>query len=230
MLKAAKLKASPRSELGTRASKACRKAGQLPAVLYGHKAETCALLVDARELGLVLKQGARFLELQLPDRVEQAVIKELQHDPISSTVIHVDFARVSMDEVVTVKVPLKLKGHSVGVLHGGALEQHLAEITVKCLPVAIPKFIEADISNLEIGAILHVSAIKAPEGIVVAENPEHVVVTIHEPRKEEVVEVAAAAAPGPAEPEVITAKKEAEKPEEEETAAKKKKSEKGEKS
>lgn len=230
MLKVARLNASPRDTLGTKAAKASRKAGKLPAVLYGHKAATCSLLIDAKELGLVLKQGARVLELQLPDRVEQAVIKELQHDPISSRVIHVDFARVSMDEVVTVKVPVKLKGHCVGVLHGGALEQHLTEITVKCMPIAIPNFIEAEISSLEIGAILHVSALKTPEGVTIAENPEHIVVTIHEPRKEEVVEAAAAAAvPGPTEPEVITAKKEEETPAEEETSGKKKKAEKGEK-
>lgn len=224
MLNVTKLKAIPRDRLGTKAARACRKKGQLPAILYGHKAATCPLLIDAKELALVLKQGARVLELQLPDRVEPAVIKELQHDPISTGVIHVDFERISMDEIVTVKVPLKLKGHSVGVMHGGTLEQHLTEITVKCLPVAIPPFIEADISSLDIGSILHVNAIKPPAGVVIVEDPTHIVVTVHEPRKAEAVEAAAVvAAPGPTEPEVITAKKEEKESEEEETVAKKKK-------
>ncbi|MDQ7779952.1 MAG: 50S ribosomal protein L25 [Planctomycetota bacterium] len=211
MMKTASLKAGIRDKVGTNTARQWRKQGKLPAVLYGHKAAVCALTVDAVEFGLIIKKGSRFVELQLPDRVEQAVIKSLQHDPVSNTLIHVDFARVAMDEVIVVKVPVKLKGHCKGVMHGGALEQHLAEMAVKCLPAAIPGFVEVDITDLEIGSILHVSAVKAPEGSTIAEDPTRVVITVHEPRQEEVVEAAAAAAvPGPTEPEVITAKKEKE--------------------
>jgi large subunit ribosomal protein L25 len=130
------------------------------------------------------------------------MIKEVQINPVSRKMTHIDFVRVVMDEVVRVVVPVHLKGTSIGVkTSGGIVDFQVRELHVECLPNAIPDSFDIDISSLDIHHFLRISDLPIPEGVKVLDDPDRVVVTIALARAEETPEVAAAAET--AEPEVI---------------------------
>jgi large subunit ribosomal protein L25 len=209
------LKADVRGEKGSSASRRIRNKGSLPAVLYGHKEESIALTVDHREVETMLKHGTLLVELDIDGKAEQALIKAIQHDHAGYGMLHVDFERVSMDELVTVTVALDFHGTPAGATHGGIVEYQLTEITVECLPMDIPEVIRVDIAHLEIGDSIHARDVVPPEGVKVARDPEDMVVAVAAPRgvEEEAEEEAEKA--GITEPEVIGAKKEQEEKAEE---------------
>jgi large subunit ribosomal protein L25 len=126
--------------------------------------------------------------------------REIQRDHIKGRFMHVDFLVVSRDQVISVSVPVRLIGESVGVKAGGVLEHHLWEVQVECLPTNVPEAIEADVTELEIGMSLKVSDLSAPEGVTITSNPDDSVVAAQQPqaRVELEEEAAAEAAEGEA--------------------------------
>jgi len=149
--------------------------------------------------------------LKLDGKEYDVLVKDIQIDPLTDEVIHVDLLELERGKAITVEVPIVLVGKEVckGVKMGGILEQHLWSIEVECLPRNIPDVIEVDISELELGDSLHVEDLKLPEGIKVLEDPETTVVVIAEP-VEEVVEEAA---PEITEPEIASKRKKEEEEE-----------------
>lgn len=220
------LAAKERKDLGKQEVKRLRKRGIIPAVVYGRNIESKPIEINRDDFIKVLHTSAGenvIVKLDiLKDTREgsakkenvNAIIKEIQHEPVTEDVLHVDFAKVSLTEDIVVKVPIKTKGESIGVTRDkGILEVLLWEFEIKCLPTNIPEEIDVHIDNLEIGDTVHVRDINFPEGVKCLNDPEQTVISIAPPREieeeeieeEEIIE----------EPEVIREKEK--KEEEEET-------------
>lgn len=204
------LSGTRRGDIGKGAARKARAAGRIPGVLYGHGQEPVALSVSAREFELaVRKQGGNpIIGLALDGGEHTALIRDVQYDPLTHDIIHLDFLRISLTEAIEVEVPIRLVGLPVGVKDGGGiLEPILRELKVRCLPTAIPPAVEVDVTALNIGDSVHVSGITLAE-VTILTDPEVTVATVVPPTvqvEEKPAEEAAAAAEGAeaAEPEVI---------------------------
>jgi large subunit ribosomal protein L25 len=180
-----KLVAEKREGSGKGVARKLRAAGRVPAVLYGHGMDPISLSVDSRELIHVFHTGAGtnvLVDLLVDGDDHLAMAREIQRDHIRGRFVHVDFLVVSRDEVISVSVPVRLVGESVGVKAGGVLEHHLWEVQVECLPTDVPEAIEADVTELEIGMSLKVSDLSAPEGVTITSNPDDSVVAAQQPQ------------------------------------------------
>lgn len=184
-----------------------RREGWIPAVIYGGNAEPRNVTVNHHEVELFLR-GARhsnaILNLALEDGAgqEQTIMREIQRHPVTSRVVHIDFQRVDLEQEVEVEVAIHAVGSDpAGVKDGGILEHVQRTVAVRCKPLNLPKFLEADLSNLDLNESFHVSELTLPEGVTVVDEPDTPLFTILPPKGE-------AAAPGAAEPEVIAKKKE----------------------
>jgi large subunit ribosomal protein L25 len=197
------IEVQPREETGKNANRRSRARGKIPAVVYGGGRESVSIEVDRKTLVDTMKghggENPIFL-LKLGDKERHAMIRNLQVDPVSRQVIHIDFQRVLMDQKVKVAVPVELVGTAVGVkVEGGLLDFVTREVHVECLPGDIPKHLEADVTSLHIGQHVEVRNLKVPEGVLVLDEPEKVIASIGHHGKLEAVEAAEATA----EPEVI---------------------------
>jgi large subunit ribosomal protein L25 len=213
MAEAVTLKTEPRKGKGTRDAVRQRKTGRIPAIVYGHKETPASVTVSRDELATALRQHARTVQLQVDGKSETALIQQVQHDHLGSTILHVDFRRVSADERVRTMVEIELRGNAPGATGGGVLDQPLHKIHIECPAMAIPESIRVKIDSLLLGQAIHVKELELPPGVKALDDPDLVVVQV-KTQQVVVVEPVAGAEPGVNEPEVITKKKE--KPEEEE--------------
>src|SRR5438270_8508974 len=156
MAESMKFVTQPRDGRGTRAARRLRKHGLVPAVLYGHKEATVAVALPAEELEKAVRHGARVVDLQTDGNVQKALIKELQWDHLGKELLHVDFARVAIDERIEITVPIELRGTAPGVNAGGVLDQPLHELSVECLAIRIPDSIRVSIQDLQVDGVIHV--------------------------------------------------------------------------
>jgi large subunit ribosomal protein L25 len=166
--------------------------------------EPISLSVDSRELLHVFHTGAGtnvLVDLVVDGDAHLAMAREVQRDHIKGKFVHVDFLAVSRDQRITISVPVRVVGDSVGVKAGGVLEHHLWELQVECLPTGVPEAIEADVSALEIGSSLRVADLVAPEGVTVLTAPEESVVAVQQPQARVELEAEAAEAAEAAEGE-----------------------------
>jgi len=187
-----KLTAQRRAESGKGPARRARAAGRVPAVLYGHGMDPVHLSVDAREFGHALRTGAGsnvLIELTVGRAKHLALPKEIQRHPVRGSFVHVDFLAVRRGETVQVRVPVHLVGEAPGVREGGIADQDLHQVTVEAEVTAVPTAIEADVSGLEIGDVLRVADLKAPEGATIIDDVEASVVSIVAPTVEEEPEV-----------------------------------------
>lgn len=150
-------------------AKRLRRAGRIPAVIYGKGSEPVALSIDPAALRTALKTPHKFntvITVKIDDGQERRVlIKDYQQHPLERNVIHVDFAEVRLDQPVTVEVPVVLFGKSEGVVAGGMLTQVRRTTTLSCLPLAIPEKIDHDITTLKINQTVHESDLVLGEGM-----------------------------------------------------------------
>ena len=207
--------AKQRKELGSRANKRLRDAGLLPGVIYGHKQDVLPVTLPRKEVSTHLHHGAHLFSLSLDGHKETVLVKEVQYDHLGIELLHIDFARVDLNERVTITVPLELKGTPKGEADGGVLQQLIADLEIECLVTDIPDAIRQNVSDLGLNSVLHVKDLQLPPNVKAIPDGELIVATVRE-----VVEQAATpAAEGAAEPEVIG--KKAEEPAEGAAAAKK---------
>ena len=208
----ATLSATLRSESGKGAARALRRAGSVPAVIYGHKREPMSLAVPTRELERLLDRVSAettVVELSIDGKVSRTLIREIQKHPFKKQLVHVDFQELVAGELITVNVPLVLVGVSVGVRSfGGILDQTMRELEVEVDPASIPNHIDVDVSALGVGDSIHVSDLKLPAGVTVLTDADASVVVVAAPKVNATDAAAdAAAASAAAEPEVLRAKK-----------------------
>jgi large subunit ribosomal protein L25 len=212
-----------RDATGKGAARRLRRTGVVPAILYG--GDTPQPLVLDPKVVLRLIHGhagtTQLLTLRFDGEAgaptRMAVLRDLQFDPVSERLLHVDLQEVSADKPVTVRVAVHPVGEAVGVRETkGILNLVLHELEVSCLPGQIPERIDADVSRLAIGDVLTVGELAAPEGVRILNDRGQAVATVSPPMAEEVAAPPAAAA-ATVEPEVLTERK----PKEEETEEKK---------
>ena len=224
MAEAVILTAQERTQQGTHNARRQRRGGQIPAVLYGHKEATIPLTLSRDELYKAIRQGARLVDVKQGEKMEKALIREVQWDPIGHDILHVDFARVSIDERIEVDVRVELRGTAPGVTGGGVLNQPLHTLKIECLAIAIPDSIRVSIAELQLDHTIQVKALTLPDGVKVLNDPEAIVVQCVQKIIEEVAPALPGAAPvaESAEPELIGRKKPEEGEEEEPEKEKKK--------
>ncbi len=177
--------------------KQLRKEGIIPAILYGGHKEPTPLQVLKNEfvhflhaihgektlINLLIKKDGK-------EKSELAIIKDMQLDPLTDEIIHIDFQRISLKEKITAEVPVIYVGEPEGVKKGGVLEHILRSIEVEALPEDLPEHIEVDVSSLDIGDSFHVGDISLPEKIKILTPLEETIFTVLAPKvTEEIVEV-----------------------------------------
>ena len=200
--------ASPRERLGTRYSQRLRKIGKLPGVIYGHKANPVPIVVDEKETLIVLRDGAHVVNVAIEGhQPETCLVKDLQFGYLGDNVIHIDFARVDLNEEVEVLVHLKFVGVPESSKKPGSILTHpMTELEVVCRVSDIPDEIRIDLSKME--DVFTVGEIQLPSNVKTKVPAGHIVAQVSFVAEEvaptpEAGEVAAA----PTEPEVITEKK-----------------------
>lgn len=189
-----------RKELGTGQVRRLRRAGQTPAILYGHGEQNVNLAIPTAEVDAALRHGRKLVELQGGVR-EKALIRAVQWDCYGSEVLHIDLTRVSEQERVQVTVSLELKGEAPGAKQGGIVDHHLFDVEIECPAGEIPDKLVASIRNLQLGQSLVLADVPLPPHVTLLTPSDSLVVSCAaQIPTAEAEEVAAA---GPDEPEVI---------------------------
>lgn len=187
-MKQIKLNVHARSETGRGPAKRLRAQGNVPATLYGRHSEPVCLSVDGSEVGRLLKEtagAAALIELAQEGQKEAklSVVQEVQRDPTSGKILHIDFHEVSAKEEMETHVNIHLIGESFGVKNqNGVVDFVTHTIDVRCLPKNLPSFIEVDISGLNVAESLHVKQLPQYEGVTYLADPEHVIASCTEQR------------------------------------------------
>jgi large subunit ribosomal protein L25 len=199
-----------RGDLGKNESRRLRSQGQIPAIVYGARKEPVPVVVDPKKILEIIRSESgvnTIFQLNLAEKEARrhVMIKEYQVDPVKGNLIHADFVRIQMDEVIEVEVPVQVSGEAAGVkLDGGILEHVTRLVRVSCLPGDIPEHITIDVTPLKIGDALRVSDLPTSDRYRILTETDQTLVVVSPPAKEETVVAAAEAAPAaPAEPEVI---------------------------
>ena len=203
------LDATRRDRLGSRYTKRLRASGRLPAVIYGHGAAPASVSLDERETLAALRHGSHVLNVRLDGAAETCLIKDLQFGYLGDNVIHLDLARVNLDEVVTVKVSLHFTGSPEAAKKAGNIVTNdLQELLISCKVRDIPEDVRIDLSMVMKGEVLTVGELKLPAGVTAATNADAIVCRVTQVAEEEATGEAAAPAEGAA-PEVTGEKKDA---------------------
>lgn len=201
------LDVSVRELKGSKKSRALRRAGKIPAIVYGHGMEPVSLEVQKRNLYTTMhtKSGSNVIvNLQLAGvslKESTCLIKDVQYNPVTDEIAHVDFTVISMTEKIQVDVPLEIQNseEAPGVKEGGVLDVMHHTIKIECLPTQIPETIVVDAKGLKINDLVHAGELKLPAGVVCLLNADEVVCGVHAVKEEKpaeaVVEEGAAAEP-----------------------------------
>jgi large subunit ribosomal protein L25 len=202
----------PRDGIGKGAAKRLRRAGRVPAILYGGASPVNVAVAPRDILRLIHGQegSTQLLKVSFAESSDSrmAIIRDLQFDPVSEDLIHVDLQEVAMDRPIQVSVAIHHVGDAIGVRENqGILEMILREVQVSCLPGNIPGVLEADVTGLHINDVLTVRDLKAPDGVRILNDPGQAVVTVAPPAVEEAGAVATTTGTAAAEPEVLSERK-----------------------
>ena len=181
-----------REKTGKEVARKLRRQGLLPAIIYGRETENIPLAVEANELKKILfrHRGEQLIfNLNLKNNGSEsrkmAIVKEIQVHPVTDEPLHVDFYEVSLEREIEVEVPVEIVGKAKGMERGGILEVITRELTISCLPMAIPNSIKIDVTSLDIGDSFHVEDLPVMEGIRVLDPPKTTILTIVSPEEEE---------------------------------------------
>ncbi len=192
------LNAEPRSDLGKGASRRLRRAGKVPAIIYGGNKDPEALTLSHNQVLRNLENEAFYshiLTIKSGANETQAILRDLQRHPSKAVIMHMDLQRVSASETLRTNVPIHILGEEFapGVKEGGLVSHDLTDVEVECYPKDLPEYIEVDISALEIGDSIHLSALQVPDGVTLTdlergEDHDASVVSIHVKRIVEEIE------------------------------------------
>ena len=181
----ARLDAQVRDDVGKGVARSLRRAGKVPAVLYGRKRGAVSLQIDDRTFQTLLRNyGSNVLiTLVLGNDDEQTVvIKDLQRHPVKRNVLHADFQRISLDEKITTQVSIETVGIPAGVRDGGVLTVTRRQVSVNCLPLDTPEFLRINVEDLSIGDSFRVSDIEIDDTIEILENEITQIAAVIEPK------------------------------------------------
>ncbi len=194
--------ADSRHDQGKGASRRLRRAGKVPAILYGGHGEAKNVTLDHQQL-LTLIDNERFyssiISLDLDSQPQPAIVRDVQMHPARNAVVHVDLQRVVEDEPLKIRLPIHFKGaaQSPGVkTQGGIVHHMIQDVEIHCLPASLPEFLELDLSSMNLNDTLRLSDIPLPAGVTLLQlrHGNAPVATVHAPRVAEVEETPTEAA------------------------------------
>lgn len=175
-MKSITIKGSERESVGKVATKALRNAGMVPCVIYGGSQPVHFAAEEKAFKGLVYTPNAHTVVVDLAGKTSNVILQDIQFHPVSDKILHIDFFQLNDSKEITMEVPVKVTGTSPGVLLGGDLRLNLRRLKVKALPKNLPDYVEANISELEMGNKLYVTKLEAknfklmhPDNTVVAQ-------------------------------------------------------------
>jgi large subunit ribosomal protein L25 len=186
-----KLQVQERDSRGSAESRRLRKQGLIPGVLYGRGKTPHPICIPERELRRVLTGGQGLhaildVTLEGQQTTHPSILKEYQQHPVKGLIVHVDLQEVRLDQPIHATVPLHIHGEPAGVKEGGVLSQVTTEVNVEALPMEVPEHLEADVSEMQIGDTLRLSAVTPPEGVTLLDDLEETVIaTVTQPMREE---------------------------------------------
>ena len=215
------LQAQTRKDTGKGVARKARAAGRIPGIFYGPGEEPIPLDVAALDFMRIYHGGHGenvLVDLQLgTDEARKVLFREVQRDPVTEKVMHVDFYHVSLTKAIRVNVPVHLEGVPDGVKNSGGILQHvMREVEVECLPTDIPEHLDVDVSALHINQHISVKDLDVPETVQILDDDEQILAVVVAPRVEEVAAAEEEEAVEPAEgeePEVAKKGKEADEAE-----------------
>jgi len=176
-MKTVSLSGSPRENVGKKDAAKLRRAGQVPAVLYGSGEQTHFSINEIAIGKIVFTPDIFKVILDLDGKKVEAVIQDLQWHPVTDRIIHIDFLELVEGKVVSIPMPVQLAGNSIGVRNGGKLRVNFRTLTLRGLPTAFPDAVAVDISEMRIGTSIRVGDIEL-EGVEILEPKEAVVVAV----------------------------------------------------
>lgn len=177
-----KIKADSRQEVGKKIAKKLRKEGKIPAIIYGDHKESIPISLASADIKAIMKSEKRdntVLKIQREDIEVNAMLKELQYDYLSETVIHVDFLRIDLDKPVNVSVPIDVQGEPIGVkVEDGFFDFQTREIRIRCLPALIPVKYELDVNEMHSGQSIKAEDVELGENIKLMSDPLTVICAV----------------------------------------------------
>lgn len=200
------LQVAKRDKTGSMACQRLRRAGQVPAVLYGHGQENENLAVPVADLKLLLRHRGKMVQLK-GDVDETALVSQMQWDPLGIEVLHLDLIRVDLKEMVEVSVRIETHGEAAGTHEGGVLVQDAYSVEIRCPAGSIPENVGLDIGDIHLGEFRTAGDLELPDGAELVTAPDTTVARVDKQREEEEEELTPAEDTG-AEPEVIGGAKE----------------------
>ncbi len=175
-------KGTKREATGKGVARKLRSRGYLPGVVYGPDLPAIPFSLEAKGSTMNTLKGewseAKLYDLALEDKNLKVIIKDVQTDPVTLDVLHVDFYAVTFGKLMSLMIPLKFQGEPIGVKKGGVIEYLVDEIEVECLPKNIPEELYMDISGLDIGDTLFIRDVQLPEGVALKDDPSQPVATV----------------------------------------------------
>ncbi len=159
-MKSITIKGSQRESVGKSATKALRNAGQVPCVIYGGDKVLHFSAEEKAFKNLVYTPNVHTATIEVDGTTYETILQDIQFHPINDNILHIDFYQLKADKEISMNIPVNLIGNSKGVIAGGALRHNLRKLKIKAIPANLPDFIEADITELQIGNKLYVSALR----------------------------------------------------------------------
>lgn len=164
------LKAEARERVGKGSARAIRRNGKIPAVIYGDKKEPLSITLPYKEVFQRIQSGGFMTTLatiEVNGEKVQVLPRDYQLDPVRDFLMHIDFLRIGKGSVVTVNIPAHFinEEEAPGIKRGGVLNVVRHEVEFESPATAIPDYIEVDLTGLDIGDSVHISAVKLPEGV-----------------------------------------------------------------
>jgi large subunit ribosomal protein L25 len=168
-----------RQDIGKGVARQIRMAGRIPGVVYGPETDPIPVSVEEREFRTAMRHASSgsILNLSLDGKETKAVLREMQRDPVTSRVLHIDFHAISMNKPIHVAIPIHFVGTPVGVkVDGGIMQATMREIEISCLPINIPEHLEVNVAELRIGDSIHVGNVSIPNATILADAQRTIVV------------------------------------------------------
>jgi len=202
------VRATTRQGRGKNDARRARRNGQVPVTIYGGAGEAVAALAPLSDLAAILRSDTGRNTIFTVDiegiEAAEVMFADRQIDPVRMRLVHADFKRLVKGEKIEATVPLRLVGEPIGVREEqGVLEQIIREIEIRCEPRDIPEHLDADVTNLGVHDVLHISDIPIPAGVEILEDMDTVIATVGVVKEEPVAPVVPVEGEAPAEPEVI---------------------------
>jgi large subunit ribosomal protein L25 len=174
------LEAIVRTESGKGSARRTRRDGRIPAITYGPEMDPTSMAIDDRQFRAAMRagsSGSTIFNLNIDGTARKVILREIQRDPVTSDIIHLDFQAISMNKPIHVSIPVQYIGTPEGVkTDGGIMQITMREVEISVLPAHLPESIKVDVSALRIGESIHISDISVPEATIIAEGQRTMVV------------------------------------------------------